>query len=152
MCVCSVAQSCPAVCGPMDCSPSDSSVHRIFQVRMLAQAAIFYLRGSSWPRDQICISWCRLHWHVNSLPLAPFGKPRSDLSSYQITASSLGPRVCDFLSVLCKNEDSISSSPPKIKPNLPSKSKTLESYLHSAGQSIWGASCGIQVSHSFGRT
>ena len=152
MCVCSVAQSCPTVCGPMDCSPSDSSVHRIFQVRRLEQAAIFYLRGSSWPRDWIYISWCLLHWQVNSLPLAPFTKPRSDLSSYQITASSLGPRVCEILSVSFKSEDSISSSPPKIKPNLPSKSNILGSYLHSAGPPVWGASCGVQVSHSFGRT
>ena len=31
MCVCSVAQSCPTLCSPMDCSPSDSSVRGIFQ-------------------------------------------------------------------------------------------------------------------------
>ena len=30
-----VAQLCPALCDPMDCSPSGSSVHRIFQARVL---------------------------------------------------------------------------------------------------------------------
>ena len=30
-CVCSVAQSCPILCDPMDCSPPGSSVHGIFQ-------------------------------------------------------------------------------------------------------------------------
>ena len=31
-----VAQSCPALCDPMDCSLSGSSVHGIFQARVLA--------------------------------------------------------------------------------------------------------------------
>ena len=33
--VCSVAQSCPTLYGPMDYSPPGSSVHGIFQARML---------------------------------------------------------------------------------------------------------------------
>ena len=34
-----VAQSCPAVSDPMDCSPPGSSVHRIFQARELEWGA-----------------------------------------------------------------------------------------------------------------
>ena len=34
-CCCSVATSCPNLCDPIDCSPSRSSVHRIFQARIL---------------------------------------------------------------------------------------------------------------------
>ena len=30
-----VAQSCPTLCGPMDCSLSGSSIHEIFQARVL---------------------------------------------------------------------------------------------------------------------
>ena len=30
-----VAQSCPTLCGPVDCSPPGSSVHRILQARVL---------------------------------------------------------------------------------------------------------------------
>ena len=30
-----VAQSCPTVCDPMDCSPPGSCVHGIFQARIL---------------------------------------------------------------------------------------------------------------------
>ena len=30
-----VAQSCPTVCNPMDCSPSGSSVYGILQARLL---------------------------------------------------------------------------------------------------------------------
>ena len=36
---------------PMDCSPPGSSVHGIFQARLLEQVAISCSRGSSWPRD-----------------------------------------------------------------------------------------------------
>ena len=32
---CVHAESCPALCGPMDCSPLGSSVQRIFQSRVL---------------------------------------------------------------------------------------------------------------------
>ena len=35
VCECSVAQSCLSLCDPMDCCPSDSSVHGIFQARIL---------------------------------------------------------------------------------------------------------------------
>ena len=35
-----VAQSCPTLCDPMDCSPPGSSVHRILQARILEWTAI----------------------------------------------------------------------------------------------------------------
>ena len=35
LCVCLVTQSCPAFCGPMDCSLPDCSVHGIFQAKIL---------------------------------------------------------------------------------------------------------------------
>ena len=51
-------QSCPALCDPMDSSPLGSSVHQIFQARILEWVAIsfsilveilnFYLVGYSW--------------------------------------------------------------------------------------------------------
>ena len=34
------------------CSPPDSSIHGIFQARVLEWVAISFSRGSSWPRDQ----------------------------------------------------------------------------------------------------
>ena len=40
--VCSVAQSCPTLCNPMDSSPPGSSVHGIFQVKLLKCVAISY--------------------------------------------------------------------------------------------------------------
>ena len=46
-----VTQSCPTLCDPMDCSLPDSSIHGIFQARILEWVAISFSRGSSLPRD-----------------------------------------------------------------------------------------------------
>ena len=51
-----VAQSCPTLCNPMDCSLPGSSVHGISQTRVLEWVAISFLRGSSWPRDRTWVS------------------------------------------------------------------------------------------------
>ena len=50
------AQSCSPLCDPMDCSPPGSSVHGIFQARILEWLAISSSRGSSWLRDWTNIS------------------------------------------------------------------------------------------------
>ena len=42
-----VAQSCPTLCNPIDCSPPVSSVHWIFQARILEWVALSYSRQSS---------------------------------------------------------------------------------------------------------
>ena len=44
-----IAQSCPALCNPMDCSPPGSSVHGILQTRKLEWVAIFFSKGSPYP-------------------------------------------------------------------------------------------------------
>jgi len=41
------------LCNPMDCSLPGSSVHGIFQARVLEWVAITFSRGSSQPRDRI---------------------------------------------------------------------------------------------------
>ena len=51
-----VAQSCPTLCDPMDCSLPGSSVHGIFQARVLEWVAISFYRGSSQPRDWTPVS------------------------------------------------------------------------------------------------
>ena len=51
-----VAQSCPTLCNPMDCSLPGSSVHGIFQAIILEWVAISFSRGSSQPRDQTWVS------------------------------------------------------------------------------------------------
>ena len=49
-----VAQSCLTL--SMDCSPPGSSVHEIFQARILERVAISFSRGSSQPRDRTRVS------------------------------------------------------------------------------------------------
>ena len=51
-----VAQLCPTLCDPMDCSPPDSSVHGILQARILEWVAIPFSRGSSQPKDRTQVS------------------------------------------------------------------------------------------------
>ena len=61
------AQSCPALCNPMDYSLSGSSVHGIFQIRILEWVAISFSRGSSWFRGWTRVScidrWILYHLH-----------------------------------------------------------------------------------------
>ena len=47
-----VAQSCPTLHDRMDCNLPGSSVHGIFQARVLEWVAISFSRGYSWPWDQ----------------------------------------------------------------------------------------------------
>ena len=69
------AQSCPTLCNPMDCIPSDSSGLWDFANKSTEVGCHFLFRGSSQPRDQACISWL-LHWQADSLSLVPSGKPK----------------------------------------------------------------------------
>ena len=50
-------QSCPTLCNRMDCSLPSSSVHEILQARILEWIAMPSSKGSSQPRDRICISY-----------------------------------------------------------------------------------------------
>ena len=60
VCVCAhvhmCTQSCQTLCNPMDCSPTGSSAHGIFQARLLESVAIPFSRRSSQPRDQNHVS------------------------------------------------------------------------------------------------
>ena len=69
--------ACLTLCDPMDCSPPHSSVHGIFQARVLEWVAISFSRGSSQPRDR---TWLGLPHgrqtlyhlsHQGSLPAKP---------------------------------------------------------------------------------
>ena len=51
-----VAQSCPTLCDPRDCSLPGSSVHGILQARILEWVSIPFSRGPSQPRDWTQVS------------------------------------------------------------------------------------------------
>ena len=54
-----VAQSCPILLDPMDCSQPGSSVHGILQATILEWVVISFSQGSSQPVDQTCLLHCR---------------------------------------------------------------------------------------------
>ena len=62
---------CVRLCNPMDCSLPGSSVHGIFQARVLEWVAISFSRGSSRPRDRTQVSRivgrCFTVWATNRL-------------------------------------------------------------------------------------
>ena len=58
----------------MDCSLPGSSLHGIFQAKLLEWVAISYSRGSSHRKGQTRILGL-LHWQADSLSLSPLGSP-----------------------------------------------------------------------------
>ena len=72
-----ITQLCLTLSQPyvMGCSLPGSSVHGIFQARILMWVAISSSRGSSLSTDQTCVSF--LHWQVGSIPQASPGKPEA---------------------------------------------------------------------------
>ena len=63
----------PTLCHPMDCSPPGSSVHGLFQAKMLEWIALSYSRGFSRSR-KIPDSGSNSHlllWQADSLPVVP---------------------------------------------------------------------------------
>ena len=73
-----VTQLCPTLCNPMDCSLPGSSVHGIFQARILEWVAISFFRASSQPRDQ---TQSPTLW-ADALPSETQGKPISKVVIY----------------------------------------------------------------------
>ena len=73
-----VTQSCLTPRNPMDCSPPGSSVHGIFQARVLEWAAMPSSRGSSRLRDRTCVS-CVSCIAGGFFATVPPGKPRRDV-------------------------------------------------------------------------
>ena len=68
-----VAQSCQTLCDSMNCSPSGSSVHAVFQAEILEWVAIFFSRGSPL-RDLTHVSWVSCIGRWIFLLLTPPGK------------------------------------------------------------------------------
>ena len=72
-CVCSVALLCPTLCDTMDCSLPGSSVHGIFQARIMEWVGISYSRDLPNPG----IEPRSPALQADSLPAQPPGKPKN---------------------------------------------------------------------------
>ena len=67
-CEVKVTKSCPTLCDPMDCSLPGSSIHGIFQARILEWIAVYSSRGSSqfrnWTQLSCIASWYFTIWAI----------------------------------------------------------------------------------------
>ena len=102
-----VAQLCPTLCHPMDCSPPGSSVCGIFQARKLEWVTISFCRSSQ-PSDWTCISsvscigrqvlyhWCHLGGPMIPYTILRFALPRHFpcQSLAKSSVSEVGRFVC----------------------------------------------------------
>ena len=66
MCVCVHAQLCPTLCNTMDRSPPGSSVHGIFQARILEWVAISFSKEMFLTQGSILHLLHFLHWQADS--------------------------------------------------------------------------------------
>ena len=88
MCVC--AQLCLPFCSPRDCNLPASSVHGIFQTRILERVAISSSRGSSQLRGQTCISYASC---IGRRPLCHLGRDIQSGGSVQFSRSVVSDSV-----------------------------------------------------------
>ena len=88
-----LAQSCLTLCDPMDCSPTGSSDHGIFQTRILQWVAISFSRGYSQPKDWTWVSFTAgrffIVWATREAPMSTYQKvifsfPSSKLVYYTL--------------------------------------------------------------------
>ena len=75
-----VPQSCPTLRDPMDCSPPGSSVHGIFQARVLEWGAIAF---------SVTRLSCKERWEMQSLDQWPRVQPTVDVALTKRKKSSL---------------------------------------------------------------
>ena len=70
-----VAQLCPTLCDPMDCSLLGSSVHGDSPGKNTGVGCCALLQGIFLTQGlNLCLLHL-LHWQMGALPLAPLGKP-----------------------------------------------------------------------------
>ena len=79
-------QSCLTLCDPMDCSPAGSSVHGVFQARILEWVAMPSSRRSPDPNQHLLRL---LLFQGGSLPLVPLEKPLYRKSFVKCTEQKL---------------------------------------------------------------
>ena len=81
-------QSCPTLCYLMDCSLPIFSVRGIVQARILEWVAISFSRGSSWSRNQTCVS-CISCTAGRFFTTELWGKPQSNIAVNQLKMTGI---------------------------------------------------------------
>jgi len=117
----SVAQSCPTLCSPVNCSPSDSSCPWNFPGKNTGAGCHFLLQETFPTQGSNPHLLCLLHWQADSLPLCHLGvfnwkrntcpSLRSVQFSCSVMSDSLQPRESQHARPPCP------SPPPGVHPN-----------------------------------
>ena len=97
-------QSCPTLCGPMDCSLPESCVHGILQERILDWVTISFSRGSSWPRDWTRVSCTFCIGRQSLYQLSHWGSPNATsllLFSCSVMSDSFWPHGLQHARLPC---------------------------------------------------
>ena len=123
VCVCvRVTPSCLTLCDPMDSSPPGSSAHGILQARILEWVAIPFFRGSSWPRDQTCISCIAGRfftiWATREAWYAEYIMWNAGLSQARITVAGRNInnlRYADDTTLMAESEEELKSLLMRVK-------------------------------------
>ena len=82
-----IAQSCPCLCDPMDCSLPGFSIHRIFKARILEWVAISFSRDLPYPEIEPASPAL-----AGFFTTEPSGKPQKIISEDPINTSELGEK------------------------------------------------------------
>ena len=67
VCACVRAQLCPTVCNPTDYSPPDSSVHGIFQARIMEQVAISFVKMPRGRDKDVVFKYIYIYTHTHTM-------------------------------------------------------------------------------------
>ena len=103
-----VVQSCPTLSDPMDCSPPGSSVHGIFQARVLEWGAIAFSKKGSVHSSYLCV------WPTSTCPKQTRNLSRLEGKSMK---HKLGP-------LTLHNQDGLTETKCKMNSNV--KNETIK--------------------------
>ena len=90
-------QSNLTLCDPMDCSSLGSTVHGIFQAKILELGCHFLLQGIFPTQGSNPRLLCLLCWQAGSLPLPPPGKPKGQIVPTLLSCCENEMKLCTLL-------------------------------------------------------
>ena len=118
-----VAQSCPTLCHPVDCSWPGSIVHGIFQARILEWVFISFYRRSPRPRDQTQVS-CIVDRRFTVCHQEILWYPVAEINTWVVAVTKVCLWVCNLQGF----------SGGSVVKNAPAMQETSETSLRSLDQ------------------
>ena len=117
-----IAQWCPTLCDPMDCSLPGSSGHEIFQARILEWVSMPSSRGCFQSKDQTCVS-CVSSTAGEFFTAEPWEKPHEiwictckgmKLDPYLISLTKNNSKWSKYINIKCETGRKQSQSSLKL--------------------------------------